>query len=184
MGAGTPQDEAPRQGNISPQAAASRPHPGSHPAAGSTGGWRGTGGAPPGMAPHTATAPSDFSNCSSRLDRSVASIPGSGRKHGKSGQSKPSRHHRDASQPHPPPVSASPGDVAGAGEEKQQQSPQQLHVSCSGDRSTRLCSLRKDQFGHSKPSPATGGNVLAGSCEANASPRAQLCHPCPRSVRN
>lgn len=34
------------------------------------------------------SAPSDFSNCSSRLDRSVASIPGPGREHCKSGQPK------------------------------------------------------------------------------------------------
>lgn len=114
---------------------------------------------------HAASAPSDFSNCSSRLDRSVASIPGPGREHGKSGQPKPSWHHRDAPRPHLPPASASLGDGASAGEDKQRQSLQQLPISHSEDRSTRLCSPRRDQFGHSPPRPSTGGNVLGKDCK-------------------
>lgn len=56
---------------------------------------------------HARSAPSDFSNCSSRLDRSVASIPEPGRKHSKSDQLEFPQHHSDALHPHSLPASAS-----------------------------------------------------------------------------
>lgn len=93
---------------------------------------------------HARSAPSDFSNCSSRLDRSVASIPGPGRKHSKSDQLEFSQHCSDAPRPYSPPASASLDGGASTGEEKQGQSLQQFCVSRSKDRSTQLCSPRRE----------------------------------------
>lgn len=112
-----------------------RCHQPGHPkSAGSPGTQRG-----PCRGRRAASAPSDFSNCSSRLDRSVASIPGPGER---------AQVRRATTLPAP----SFPGKLR-AGATAPEPAAALPCASRSRDRSARLRSPGRDQFGRSEPRP-------------------------------
>lgn len=181
MGAETPPpNKAPGQGNTSPQAAASQP-PTPTPPQGlqaAQGGQRGTEGAPRGTA------------CRIHTFRLLELLQQAGQVGGFNPWARKRAQQVRSAKTLPAPQGCTPAPSSpcislprGQGKEKQRQSLQQLHVSRSKNRSTWLHRPRRDQFGHSQPRPSTGGHVLAERWEQTASPRAQLCHPCPQKCQ-